>query len=129
MLTELQAAQGTITTASLETLLQELLAESAPDVPTSVTCSDCSKEMFIVMEQGFPGLLGASASSDLSQTCGANFTDGSAPSDVRQTANDSTSSADSTSSSSTSGDLPVFDVSAAGVTLSTLLTALFAFLG
>ncbi|KAJ3532675.1 hypothetical protein NM688_g7388 [Phlebia brevispora] len=124
----LQAAEGTVTAASLETLLQQIVAASVPDLPDSVKCSDCSKETFLLVEQGFPGLMGSDTESNIDQTCGANFTDGQIPSDVRQTANGATSSStNSSTNTSKSGDRPTRDISATGFALSSLFAALSAF--
>lgn len=45
-----------------------------PNLPSSATCTDCSKQIFITLEQEFPGVMGSDAESSLNQMCGANFT-------------------------------------------------------
>lgn len=133
-LNSVQAANGPFTAATFTQLLQQLSGASMPNLPSSATCTDCSKQIFITLEQEFPGVMGSDAESSLNQMCGANFTDGQSPSDVRQTANGAVQSSNTSGSSgsdSKNGASPVFDISAFGVALSSLLAAssAFAFLG
>ncbi|KAF5370757.1 hypothetical protein D9758_001968 [Tetrapyrgos nigripes] len=57
------------------------------DIPSNVTCTNCIKEAYNIINQDFPGLL-SDAQSDLQSQCGASFTDGQTPSGISQSSTD-----------------------------------------
>ncbi|GJE92250.1 hypothetical protein PsYK624_084030 [Phanerochaete sordida] len=82
-LTNLQTVTGPLTTSGLQTFLGEVVASSVPPLPASLQCTDCSKQWYNIIKQAFPGVADSSAESNVQNLCGANFTDGQTPSDVK----------------------------------------------
>ncbi|PSR79645.1 hypothetical protein PHLCEN_2v6946 [Hermanssonia centrifuga] len=120
-LDNIQAVTGTLTSTELETLVSQGSQGSAPNLPNNVTCSDCTKQAYNLIQSGFPGVVTTDMQNEVSQTCGASFIDGSSPSDVSETANTATQ-ADTTSNGSPAQGMSVF-----GVALSSLFAASSAF--
>ncbi len=139
-LDNIQAVTGTLTSTELETLVSQGSQGGAPNLPSNVTCSDCTKQAYNLIQSGFPGVVTTDMQNEVSQTCGASFIgmcllsihtkvrssdtvviDGSSPSDVSETANTATQ-ADTTSNGSPAQGMSVF-----GVALSSLFAASSAF--
>ncbi|KAG6826791.1 hypothetical protein H0H92_014399 [Tricholoma furcatifolium] len=93
-LTNLQSVLGTLTLSSVISLVT---SSSTPDLPSNVTCTDCVKAIYNTVNTEVPGLID---SSSLSTTCGSSFVDGATPSDITESASNSTAS----STTSTSGN-------------------------
>ena len=72
-LTNLESINGPLTGAAVQQLLRQIVSGSVPPLPQNITCTDCAKQTFITLEQGFPGLVGSDAANNLNQQCGANF--------------------------------------------------------
>jgi len=82
LLTDIQDAFGPLTISNIPNIVKGFSVNS---VPQNLTCSNCSKAAFNVVNQDVPGLIPAS---DAQQECGASFTDGQNPSGVTQTSSD-----------------------------------------
>jgi len=120
LLTDIQNAAGA--TLSISEIISLVMNPTPQDVPTNVTCSDCSKAMYNVVNQNFPALLNDSTAS-VQATCGANFTDGQTPSSIVQTA-----SSTGSSNNNKSGALPLSSSSGPfGLTVACLVTILAGF--
>lgn len=77
-LTNLEPYTGTLTVSNIEAVASQIVAGTVPSVPSNVTCTDCSKAAFNLVEQNFNGLL-SGYSSDVSTTCGSSFVGMSIP--------------------------------------------------
>ncbi|KAI0769643.1 hypothetical protein BD413DRAFT_476957 [Trametes elegans] len=126
-LNNLEPYTGTLTVSNIESVASQIAAGTVPNVPSNVTCTDCTKAAYNIVQQNFAGLF-SGAASDVSSTCGASFTDGAQPSSVTQLASDSTASA--AASNSQNGAAGVFAIGFAplvGLAASSLLTVTGAF--
>ncbi|KAJ7076371.1 hypothetical protein B0H15DRAFT_599593 [Mycena belliarum] len=86
-LTNLQAILGTLSINNIGGVLSKALTTTS--VPANVTCTNCNKQAFNVLNQAFPGTL-TSESSALQSQCGASFTDGNTPAGIVQSAKTTT---------------------------------------
>jgi hypothetical protein len=101
LLTDIQASVGTLSITSLVQIIPNLLSGSA-SIPQTVTCSDCVKQTYNVVQQNFPGLLGSGASSALGTACGSAFTNGATPTEISQSASTASPGTNSKASTATS---------------------------
>lgn len=62
--------QSTTGSLSLSNIIG--LTTKAPNLPANVTCTNCIKQAYNIINAAYPSLL-ASASSDLNTQCGASF--------------------------------------------------------
>ncbi|KAH9858400.1 hypothetical protein C2E23DRAFT_798438 [Lenzites betulinus] len=126
-LNNLEPYTGTLTVANIESLSSQIIAGTIPNVPSNVTCTDCTKAAFNIVQTEFDDLF-SGFTSDVSTTCGASFVDGTEPSTVTQLATDSTASA-AASSNAASGmfSAQIGFAPLAGVAVSALLTVTSAF--
>jgi len=99
LLTDIQTTFGTLSIANIIQIIPNIFSGNA-SIPQNVTCSDCVKQTFNVVQQNFPGLLDSGASSALGTACGSAFTNGATPTEISQAA--STASPGSKASSATS---------------------------
>jgi len=81
-LTNVQTTYGSLSINSIDTTLAAI--EKTTSLPTNITCTDCIKEAYNLVNASFPSI-SPTLSSELS-VCGANFTDGTDPSNIVQTA-------------------------------------------
>lgn len=73
-LNNLQPYTGTLTLTGVEDLLKQLTSGSIPNVPSNVSCTDCSKESFNIAKQSLGGLIVNSNTQNAIQSqCGASF--------------------------------------------------------
>ncbi|KAF9024844.1 hypothetical protein BDZ89DRAFT_954353, partial [Hymenopellis radicata] len=81
-LNNLQTSLGT--TLSLSNIVS-LFGSDDTQIPSNITCSDCSKAAYSIVKADYPALV-SDDESDVQAECGASFTDGSSPSGISQTA-------------------------------------------
>jgi len=89
-LTGIQSATTTLSLTNIVGLVTKLMSGQTISIPQNVTCSDCSKAAYTVAAQSFPSLVG-DAQSTVSGECGADFVNGQMPTDVQETASNTTS--------------------------------------
>ncbi|KAF7306160.1 hypothetical protein HMN09_00771300 [Mycena chlorophos] len=82
-LTNLQNTYGTFSVSGLSTTLANI--EGAKSFPANITCTNCLKEAYNLLNESFPATAGT-FESEVNSVCGSNFTDGSAPSNIVETA-------------------------------------------
>jgi hypothetical protein len=80
LLTNLQSVIGTISSSNIVSLLPSIVS-GGKSIPSSVTCNDCTKEMYNIVAHSQPSL-NATISQGFSSECGADFTNGASPTDV-----------------------------------------------
>ncbi|KAJ7780537.1 hypothetical protein DFH07DRAFT_792628 [Mycena maculata] len=98
MLTSLQTVFGTLSINNIGTVLENAFTNSTTTIPSNVTCSNCVKGAYNVLNENFPSTASTLAS-DLQSECGSDFTNGSTPSSIVESA--STTSTGSNSASAT----------------------------
>ncbi|KAH7913919.1 hypothetical protein BJ138DRAFT_1001353 [Hygrophoropsis aurantiaca] len=89
-LTGIQSATTTLSLTNIVGLITKVMSGQTVSIPQNVTCSDCSKAAYTIAAQNFPSLVSGEQSS-VSSTCGADFTNGQMPTDVQETASNTTS--------------------------------------
>lgn len=122
ILTQLQTANGILSLSSIVGDVPSAMAGAgaSTNVPTYVTCSDCVKAAYNILNQDDQSLA-SSASESLQSTCGSSFTDGSSPADVAE--GTGTAAPNGSAISSTSAAMLTLPRNAAiGVILTTLIT-------
>jgi hypothetical protein len=82
-LTNIQSILGTLSLSNIGTVIAN--AVSTTSIPSNITCSNCIKEAYNVLNGDFPSTA-ASLASELTSECGANFTDGSKPAGIVESA-------------------------------------------
>ncbi|KAJ7346751.1 hypothetical protein DFH08DRAFT_200862 [Mycena albidolilacea] len=82
-LTNIQSILGTLSISNIGTIIAN--AVTTTNLPSNVTCSNCVKEAYNVLNTDFPSAA-SSLTSDLNNQCGANFTDGSKPTGIVESA-------------------------------------------
>ncbi|EPT02622.1 hypothetical protein FOMPIDRAFT_128132 [Fomitopsis schrenkii] len=115
VLNNIQSQVGTITKDNAQEIASEI-ASGSITLGSNVTCTDCTKAVYNLVEQADPSVASTYNSTVASQ-CGASFTDGSEPSAITQTANQNTAS------NNTSGALSVSAAPIAAVAISSLVAA------
>ncbi|PCH43908.1 hypothetical protein WOLCODRAFT_26285 [Wolfiporia cocos MD-104 SS10] len=121
-LTNVQPYTGTITTSNVGDLVSQIAAGDYPNVPSNVTCTNCTKAAFDVVHGAFPSLFDDSVNSTITGQCGASFIDGAEPSSITETASTAIAS------NSSSGALAAVPAGAVlGVALASLVTVFSAF--
>ncbi|CAK5281591.1 unnamed protein product [Mycena citricolor] len=95
-LSSLQTSLGTLSLNSIGTVISNAF-KSNLRLPSNVTCTDCVKEAYNVLNQDFPST-GSALSTSLQNQCGSSFTNGSAPSNVVETATKPSTSANPSNS-------------------------------
>ncbi|KAF5361057.1 hypothetical protein D9756_005000 [Leucocoprinus leucothites] len=121
LVSTLSTIEGVTGPLTIDNILQMVMLRNVPSLPSNVTCSDCTKAAYNILRTDVPNLV-SDASSDLQQTCGANFTDGNNPSGISQSAVDS-----SGSGSQDNGAMTLVS-SGLGVSALTVVSAVFALL-
>jgi hypothetical protein len=107
-LTNVQATTGTFTLSEVSSLLNTVIGGATLGLPQNTTCTSCTQESYNIANADFPALVG-SENSTVQNTCGADFTDGSTPSGIVQTASNTifSSSSSVNGGSSLSGFQPL----------------------
>ncbi|KAI0940592.1 hypothetical protein AcW1_003748 [Taiwanofungus camphoratus] len=116
-LNNLQPYTGTLTPSKVESLVSQIASGNVPNVPSNVTCTDCTKAALNIVNQNLPGVISSGTNSSITGQCGNSFVDGAQPSTITQTANTAIASSSSNGASS----LAVSMSSVLGITLSSLL--------
>ncbi|KAF7376253.1 hypothetical protein MSAN_00040600 [Mycena sanguinolenta] len=83
-LTNIQSMLGTLSLDNIGTIITNAFT-STSSLPANVSCSNCVKGAYNILNQNFPSTA-SSIASELDSECGANFTDGSAPSGIVESA-------------------------------------------
>lgn len=73
LLTNIQSAVGTLSIANIVQIIPNIASGSAT-IPKNVTCSDCVKQAYNIVNKDFPGSIPSQAASELSSACGSSFT-------------------------------------------------------
>jgi len=89
LLTDIQNSVGTLSISNIITIIPNIVSGSST-IPKNVTCNDCTKQAYNVVNKNFPGLISSSDATGLSTACGASFTDGASPSEISEIASTST---------------------------------------
>ncbi|KAJ7783305.1 hypothetical protein B0H16DRAFT_488914 [Mycena metata] len=82
-LTNIQAILGTLSLSNVGTVIAN--AFTTTTVPSNITCTNCVKQAYNVLNQDFPSTA-SSLTSELDSQCGANFTDGTAATGIVESA-------------------------------------------
>ena len=70
LLTDIQDSAGTLSINNLLQIIPNLFSGGS-NIPQNVTCSDCVKQAYNIVNKDYPGLI---PSSSLNSTCGSSFT-------------------------------------------------------
>lgn len=74
-LTGVQGTTGNLSMANIEAFGTNLVnGGSLPNLPSNVTCSNCVKAAYTIVNKDFAGLVPSSVGSYFQNTCGASFT-------------------------------------------------------
>jgi hypothetical protein len=84
-LTNIQSILGTLSISNIGDVITK--ATATTNLPTNVTCTNCVKQAYNVLNTDFPSTA-SSLTSGLDSECGASFTDGSTPSDIKESTSD-----------------------------------------
>jgi len=99
-----QNATTTLSLTNIVGLVSQLSSGKVPDIPKNVTCSDCAHAAYTVAStSALASYFASDTNSSISSYCGSDFTNGQMPSDVKETASDSTSTTGSSGSGSAIG--------------------------
>ncbi|KAG1890233.1 hypothetical protein F4604DRAFT_653874 [Suillus subluteus] len=90
LLTSAQSATTTISLNNIVALVTKLVSGQSTGIPSSATCTNCTKAAYTILSQGLPEVA-STAQSSFSSECGTNYTDGQMPSDIQETASNSSS--------------------------------------
>jgi hypothetical protein len=123
LLTNIQSSVGTLSITNIVQIIPNI-ASGSVTIPKNVTCSDCVKQAYNIVNKDFPGSIPPQAASGLSSACGSSFTDGATPSEISESA----STASAGSASTKSGAMSLFSVnSVIAAAVSTLVVVSSAF--
>jgi len=98
LLTDIQNQVGTLSVTNLIKIVPEI-ASGSVTIPTNITCSDCTKQVFNIAKQQFPSYVQGEVTSVIQGECGATFVNGAAPTEI----NESATTATAVAASSTNG--------------------------
>ncbi|KAL6308236.1 hypothetical protein BKA93DRAFT_605797 [Sparassis latifolia] len=124
-LTNIQPYTGTLTPSNIKSLISQIAQGSIPNVPSNVTCTDCTQAAFDVFNEAFPNLVTSGVNGTISNECGASFLSSPQPATVSQTASNEVSS--STSNSAFTTVVPVgslFAVASCSIAVTTVIALL-----
>ncbi|EGO00034.1 hypothetical protein SERLA73DRAFT_180411 [Serpula lacrymans var. lacrymans S7.3] len=124
----LYAIQNSTTTLSLTNiagLISKVMSGQSSGIPSNISCTSCAKAAYVTIQQSMPALISSSVSSDAQQQCGANFTTGGMPSNIKETASNSTST--TTTSAATTLSVGGYSMGAA-VSALIAISSVFTFL-
>ncbi|KAJ7446186.1 hypothetical protein B0H11DRAFT_1746190, partial [Mycena galericulata] len=97
-LTNIQNILGTLSLNNIGNVAANAFTTST--IPSNVTCSNCIKEAYNVLESSFPATASTAASA-LQSECGSDFTNGSTPSNIIESASKSKTGSNSASAIAT----------------------------
>ncbi|KZP34161.1 hypothetical protein FIBSPDRAFT_846265 [Athelia psychrophila] len=89
LLTDIQNQVGTLSLTNIIKVVPEI-ASGSVTIPSNVTCSDCTKQVYNIANQQFPSLIQGEVASVVGGACGATFTNGAAPTEITEIASTST---------------------------------------
>ncbi|KAF9263288.1 hypothetical protein L218DRAFT_973110 [Marasmius fiardii PR-910] len=121
---ELQGIQNVVGPLSIDNVVKIAMGglNSTSSIPKDVTCSNCSKAQYNLINTEIPGLLDDSSKSEFQNQCGASFVDGNTPGGISQTASNGVFVAETQKN----GALRLLYPASAGVMLSVLFSAFMA---
>ncbi|KAJ7924937.1 hypothetical protein B0H13DRAFT_1976805 [Mycena leptocephala] len=82
-LSNIQSILGTLSISNIGDVIEK--AFTTTSLPTNITCSNCVKEAFNVLNTDFPSTA-STLSSGLNSECGSSFTDGTTPAGIVESA-------------------------------------------
>lgn len=86
----IQNSTTTLSVTNIIGLFGNLMSGNVANIPKNVTCTDCTHAAYtLATKSPLSGYL-SGANSDVSSYCGSDFTNGQMPSDVKETASNST---------------------------------------
>jgi hypothetical protein len=91
LLTDIQSATTTLSLTNIAGLISQAMSGKSPSIPQNVTCSNCSKAAYTILNEDFPSFVSDEQSAFQSE-CGSSFTNGQMPSGIQDTASNSSSS-------------------------------------
>ncbi|KAF9452917.1 hypothetical protein P691DRAFT_695906 [Macrolepiota fuliginosa MF-IS2] len=97
-LTSIENTTGPLTISSLLSMIMGG-PQTLQNVPSNVTCSNCIKAAYNIINTDIPTLV-SDAAPALQSQCGASFTDGNTPSSISQSASDAAASGSSNTQNS-----------------------------
>jgi len=101
LLTDLQTSLGTtLSLSNIVKVVPEIIAGTVT-VPNNVTCSDCVKGVYNIVQQQVPSLVEGSVASGVASSCGATFTNGANPTEITEIATTATAAASGSTSGAT----------------------------
>jgi hypothetical protein len=72
LLTNVQSSVGTLSVANIMQIIPNI-ATGSSTIPKNVTCSDCVKQAYNIVNKDFPGAIPTQVTSDFSSACGSSF--------------------------------------------------------
>ncbi|KZT00475.1 uncharacterized protein LAESUDRAFT_666091, partial [Laetiporus sulphureus 93-53] len=115
-LDNLQTVTGTITKANAIDIGVSI-ANGTIKLPSNVTCTNCTKEAYNLVEENHPNLITSGINNTIVNQCGSSFVDGVEPTTINQTADAAVSSA----STDASGALGLSMNTALGIAVSSFV--------
>lgn len=86
-LTNLQPYTGTLTLSSIMSVMMQFASGSISNVPSNVTCTDCTRAAYDTINQAYPMAVSTNVNQSIASECGADFLTSAPPATVSQTAN------------------------------------------
>jgi hypothetical protein len=123
-LTTIQSMFGAITISGIPGIITNI--SSTTSLPGNITCTDCVKQAYNIVNKAYPDQSSDLATS-LQSECGSNFTDGSSPSGISEIASGSTATSPSTSNAALGASSLMAGGVWAGLAASTLVAVFTAF--
>lgn len=71
-LTNIQVTTGTLSLTEATTLITSIAGGGSLNLPSTTTCTSCTKEAYNIVNKNWPGLIGSDATV-VQSTCGAEF--------------------------------------------------------
>ncbi|KAH9895000.1 hypothetical protein C8Q73DRAFT_692621 [Cubamyces lactineus] len=125
-LDNLEPYTGPLTASNIESLVSKIVDGSVPSLPSNVTCTDCTKAAYNIVQKNYGDLVDGYAGS-ISSTCGASFTDGATPATVSEAADTQVEQSTTTANAAAGSFAPIALGPIFGVAATTLFTAASAF--
>jgi len=117
----IQNSTTTLSITNIAGLASQLMSGSVASIPKNVTCTDCTHAAFTLASQSFlKSYFTSGTVNSVSSYCGSDFTNGEMPSDVKETASNSTS----TTNTGSAGSVGVSTGAAVFVALGSLFAML-----
>lgn len=85
-LTNIQDVVGPLSPNNIVQIAADASSQASLLNQSNISCTNCIKAAYNVINEDFPGLINDEAKSQVQQECGASFTDGQNPSGISQTA-------------------------------------------